>query len=222
MDDNRVGLCVQAKLRAAKHCATTLTRAVGGDIIRYMATSYCWGEVSDLMAAYHDSEWGVPVHDDQRLFEILLLDNAQAGLSWETILQRRPNYRKAFAGFDPQRVARFTPRDVQRLLKDPGIIRNRLKIESAITNARCFLEIQEEFGSFDAFIWQFVQGRPIRGRWKTWRDVPATTPESDAMSKELKRRGFKFVGSTICYAIMQTAGLVNDHILGCPRRAVCG
>ncbi|NLG41832.1 MAG: DNA-3-methyladenine glycosylase I, partial [Phycisphaerae bacterium] len=121
-----------------------------------MATSYCWGEVSDLMAAYHDNEWGVPVHDDQRLFEILLLDNAQAGLSWETILQRRPNYRKAFAGFDPQRVARFTPRDVQRLLKDPGIIRNRLKIESAITNARCFLETQKEFGTFDAFVWQFV------------------------------------------------------------------
>jgi DNA-3-methyladenine glycosylase I len=187
-----------------------------------MAKSYCWGEVSDLMAVYHDTEWGVPLHDDQRLFEFLLLDGAQAGLSWQTILHRRENYREAFAGFDPARVGRFTQRDVQKLLKNAGIIRNRLKIESAITNARCFLETQKEFGSFDAFFWQFVNGRPIRNRWKTWRDVPATTAQSDAMSKELKRRGFKFVGSTICYAIMQSAGLVNDHLLGCPRRAVCG
>jgi DNA-3-methyladenine glycosylase I len=187
-----------------------------------MAKSYCWGEVSELMLAYHDSEWGVPLNDDRRLFEFLLLDGAQAGLSWETILRRRENYRRAFAGFDPTRVARFTQRDVQRLLKDSGIIRNRLKIESAINNAKRFLETQEEFGSFASFFWQFVNGRPIRGRWKTWRDVPATTPESDAMSKELKRRGFSFVGSTICYAVMQSAGLVNDHILGCPRRVLCG
>jgi DNA-3-methyladenine glycosylase I len=187
-----------------------------------MAKSYCWGDVSDVMLAYHDTEWGVPLHDDRRLFEYLLLDGAQAGLSWETILRRRENYRQAFAGFDPERVARFTQRNVQRLLKDGGIIRNRLKIESAINNARRFLEMQQEFGSFDAFFWQFVNGQPIRGRWKTWRDVPATTPESDAMSRELKRRGFTFVGSTICYAVMQSAGLVNDHVLGCPRRAACG
>ncbi len=182
---------------------------------------YCWGEVSELMCTYHDTEWGVPLRDDRRLFEYLLLDGAQAGLSWETILRRRENYRRAFAGFDPQRVARFTPRHVRRLLDDAGIIRNRLKIESAVTNARRFLEVQEEFGSFAAFFWQFVNDRPIRGRWKTWHDVPATTPASDAMSQELKRRGFKFVGSTICYAIMQSAGLVNDHLLGCPRRAAC-
>ncbi len=181
----------------------------------------CWGAATGDMLRYHDLEWGGPLHDDQRLFEFLVLDGAQAGLSWATILRKRAAYRRAFADFDPQRVARFTARDVNRLMKDPGIVRNRLKLTSAVHNAQRFLEVQSEFGSFDRYIWQFVAGKSRCGRWRFWRDVPATTPESDVMSRDLKKRGFTFVGSTICYAFMQAAGLVNDHLIGCPRRKDC-
>jgi DNA-3-methyladenine glycosylase I len=169
---------------------------------------------------YHDHEWGVPVHDERRWFEFLILEGAQAGLSWSTILHKRENYRKAFAGFDPKKVARFTARDVARLLKDEGIIRNRLKINSAIGNARAFLAVQKEFGSFDVYIWRFVGGKPLLNRWRGKGQVPARTPISDAMSKDLRKRGFKFVGSTICYAFMQATGMVDDHIVTCHRHGV--
>jgi DNA-3-methyladenine glycosylase I len=171
--------------------------------------------------AYHDREWGVPVHDDEKQFEFLILEGAQAGLSWWTILSRRPAYRQAFHGFDPSKVARMTPQDVQRLVGNPAIIRNRQKVAAAVTNARAFLQVQEEFGTFDRYIWQFVDGRPIQNRWKRSADVPATTPQSDALSKDLKRRGFKFVGSTIMYAHMQAVGMVNDHLVDCFRHAHC-
>ena len=174
------------------------------------------------MIAYHDHEWGVPVHDDQRFFEFLVLEGAQAGLSWSTILYKRDSYREAFAAFDPARVARFGKRDVERLLKNAGIVRNRLKIESAIKNAKGYLAIQEEHGSFDAWVWRFVGGGPIVNRRRGTGDVPATTPESDAMSKELRRLGFNFVGSTICYAFMQATGMVNDHLVECGRWAELG
>jgi DNA-3-methyladenine glycosylase I len=166
---------------------------------------------------YHDEEWGVPVHDDQTLFEFLILEGAQAGLSWTTILNKRENYRKAFAGFDPRRVARFDRRKIQVLLRDPGIVRNELKIVSAIENAKAFLRVQKEFGSFDAYIWQFVGGAPRVNAFTRMKRVPARTVESDAMSKDLKRRGFNFVGSTICYAFMQAVGMVNDHLIQCFR-----
>ncbi len=166
---------------------------------------------------YHDTEWGVPVHDDQKLFEFILLEGAQAGLSWLTILKRRPGYKKAFAGFDVQKVARFTPKKIQALLSDPGIIRNRLKVNAAVTNARAFIKIQEEFGSFDYYSWRFVDGEPKINTFKNQEDVPATTPESDAFSKDLKQRGFKFTGSTIIYAHMQAVGMVNDHLVSCFR-----
>lgn len=172
---------------------------------------------SPLAVEYHDHQWGMPVHDDCTLFEFLVLEGAQAGLSWETILKKRDTYRAAFAGFDPARVARFSARRIQRLLADPGIVRNRLKIESAVTNARAFLRVQDEFGSFDGYLWPFVGGRPIVHRYRKPADVPATTPESDALSKDLKRRGFRFVGSTICYAMMQAVGMVNDHLVDCFR-----
>ncbi len=174
---------------------------------------------TDLMIAYHDAEWGVPVYDDRLLFEFLILEGAQAGLSWETILKKRDHYRAAFDGFDPARVARYDARKRRSLLADAGIVRNRLKIDSAIENARAFLQVQKEFGSFDAFIWTFANGKPIRNAWKSLKQVPARTAESDAMSKALKERGFKFVGSTICYAFMQAVGMVNDHLVGCFRRA---
>jgi DNA-3-methyladenine glycosylase I len=177
-----------------------------------------WAEGDPLMAAYHDEEWGVPLHDDRRWYEKLLLDGAQAGLSWLTILRKREGYRQAFGGFDPAKVARFGGRDVERLMLDAGIVRNRLKIQSAITNARAFLALQAERGSFDAWIWEFVGGKPIAGNRRGRADLPARTPLSDALSKELKRRGFTFVGTTIVYAFMQAAGLVNDHTLGCFRR----
>jgi len=181
-----------------------------------------WCGTDPLYVAYHDTEWGVPVHDDRLLFEFLILEGAQAGLSWITILRKREAYRKAFAGFAAEKVARFGPRQVERLLADPGIVRNRLKIEAAINNAKRFLEVQEAFGSFDAYVWRFVDGRPIVNRWKTLKQVPASTSESDALSKDLKARGFKFVGSTICYAHMQATGMVNDHLAGCFRHAeVC-
>ena len=176
-----------------------------------------WCEINELEVAYHDQEWGVPVHDDRRWFEFLILEGAQAGLSWDTILKKRDNYRKAFAGFDPRRVARYDGRKRAALMRNPGIVRNRLKIASAITNAKTFLEVQREFGSFDRYIWQFTGGKPKRNRWRAMQQVPATTPESDAMSKDLKRRGFRFVGSTICYAFMQATGMVNDHLISCFR-----
>ncbi len=169
------------------------------------------------MLTYHDTEWGVPLHDDRKHYEFLVLDAMQAGLSWRTVLHKRENFRRAFAGFDPAQVARFGARDIQRLLRDAGIVRNRLKIESALTNARQFLHVQEGYGSFDAFIWQFVGGKPIVHRWRALTQLPARSTESDTMSRELKQRGFKFVGSTICYAYMQAAGMVNDHVVGCFR-----
>jgi DNA-3-methyladenine glycosylase I len=176
-----------------------------------------WSTSDPLYIGYHDNEWGVPVHDDRRLFEMLVLDGAQAGLSWITILRKRENYRVAFNNFDAEKVARYGKKDVSRLLKDNGIVRNRLKIESAIKNAKAFLEVQKEFGTFDAYIWQFVGGKTRVNSWKSLKQIPARTKESDAMSKDLKARGFNFVGSTICYAFMQAAGLVNDHITSCYR-----
>ena len=172
---------------------------------------------NELAIRYHDEEWGVPVHDDQTLFEFLILEGAQAGLSWNTILQKRDHYREVFDRFDPERVARYDRRKVQQLLRDPGIIRNKLKIASSIANAKVFLLVQKEFGSFDRYIWQFVSGKPLVNSPKSMKQVPARTAESDAMSKDLKRRGFNFVGSTICYAFMQAVGLVNDHVADCFR-----
>jgi DNA-3-methyladenine glycosylase I len=172
---------------------------------------------SELMASYHDQEWGVPLHDDRRLFEFLILEGAQAGLSWETILKKRPTYRAAFDEFDPEIVARYGAKKVAKLLADPGIVRNRLKIASTIANAQAFLDVQAEHGSFDAYIWSFVNGKPQRAKRRTLADVPAKTEISDRMSKELGRRGFKFVGSTICYAFMQATGMVNDHLASCSR-----
>jgi DNA-3-methyladenine glycosylase I len=172
---------------------------------------------NELSIRYHDEEWGVPAHDDCTLFEFLVLEGAQAGLSWDTILNKRENYRKAFDGFDPERVARYDGRKRQRLMHDPGIVRNKLKIASAVGNAKAFLAVQKEFGSFDSYIWQFVGGKPRVNSPKSMKQVPARTPESDAMSKDLKKRGFKFVGSTICYAFMQAVGMVNDHVVTCFR-----
>jgi DNA-3-methyladenine glycosylase I len=175
----------------------------------------CAWAKTPLGIAYHDAEWGVPVHDDRVLFEFLILEGAQAGLSWETILNKRENYRRAFAGFDPTKVSRFSGRDIQKLMRNEGIVRNRLKIESSVTNARAFLQVQEEFGSFDAYVWRFVGGAP---RVNGGRRMPAKTRESDALSKDLSSRGFKFVGSTICYAFMQAVGMVDDHAPGCFRK----
>ena len=172
-------------------------------------------------ARYHDQEWGVPVHDDHTHFEFLILEGAQAGLSWSTILNKRAAYRRAYRGFDPQRVARFNRRSVERLRADAGIVRNRLKIEASITNARAFLEVQEEFGSFDNYVWRFVEGAPVQNEWREQGQVPATTKESDALSHDLKARGFKFVGSTIVYAHMQATGMVNDHLVSCFRYQAC-
>ena len=181
-----------------------------------------WGpRGGELMTAYHDEEWGVPVHDDRKQFEFLTLESAQAGLSWLVVLRKREAYRKAFADFDPAKVARFNAKRIERLLADPGIIRNRLKVLAAITNARCFLDVQEEFGTFDKYIWRFVDGRPIQNRLRSMQDLPATSKESDALSKDLKSRGFKFVGSTIIYAHMQAVGMVNDHLVTCFRHKPC-
>lgn len=179
--------------------------------------AWCLGD--DVYQAYHDREWGVPVWEDQRLFEFLILEGAQAGLSWITILKRRPGYRRAFAQFDPNKVARFTDAKIEKLLQDPGIIRNRLKVKSAVSNARAFLKVQEEFGSFSEYQWRFVDGRPRQNRWRTGKEIPARTAISDAFSKDLKQRGFSFVGSTIMYAHMQAVGMVNDHVVGCFRHA---
>jgi len=172
-----------------------------------------------LNIPYHDEEWGVPLHDDRKLFELLILEGAQAGLSWDTVLQKRARYRELFDRFDPEKVARYDARKVRTLLKDPGIIRNRLKIAATIGNARAFLQVREEFTSFDAYIWRFVGGQPKQNAWKSHKQVPAQTAESDAMSKDLKKRGFRFVGSTICYAFMQATGMVNDHVVACFRYA---
>jgi DNA-3-methyladenine glycosylase I len=181
------------------------------------AARCAWCGSDPLYVTYHDTEWGVPVHDDQRLFEFILLDGAQAGLSWLTILRKRENYRRAFHGFDAERIARYGARDVARLLADPGIVRNRLKVESAIRNARAFLRLRETHGSLDAFLWSFVGGVPKQNTWQDVRELPARTPESDAMSRAMKAAGFNFVGSTICYAFMQAAGFVNDHLTTCFR-----
>ena len=181
-----------------------------------------WPGSDPLYLQYHDREWGTPVHDDRRLFEMLVLEGAQAGLSWLTILRKRERYREVFEGFDARRVARFTPSRVARLLADPGIVRNRLKIESAVNNARRALAVAKAFGSFDAYIWQFTGGRPIVNARETMADVPALTPESTAMSRDLAARGFRFVGPTICYAFMQATGMVNDHLVSCFRHGTCG
>ena len=181
-------------------------------------TTRCpWCEKDPIYIAYHDTEWGVPVHDDKKLFEFLILESAQAGLSWLTILKRREGYRKAFANFDVEKVAKFTPQKVERLLLDPGIIRNRLKVEAAVSNAQAFLKVQKEFGSFDSYSWRFVGGKTIVNKWKRLDQIPATSKESDSFSKDLKKRGFKFVGSTIIYAHMQAVGMVNDHLVSCFR-----
>tara|TARA_Y100000310_G_scaffold144610_1_gene143864 strand:+ start:7973 stop:8536 length:564 start_codon:yes stop_codon:yes gene_type:complete len=176
-----------------------------------------WPTKNPLMVEYHDKEWGVPLHDDQKLFEFLMLEGAQAGLSWETILNKRENYRKAFDNFNPNKIAKYTDKDVERLLGNAGIVRNRLKIKSAINNAQRFLEVKKEFGSFDKYIWSFTDNKTIKNKIKTENDYQATSPESDAMAKDLKERGFKFVGSTICYAHMQATGMVNDHVVSCFR-----
>ncbi|PJF39519.1 MAG: DNA-3-methyladenine glycosylase I [Phototrophicales bacterium] len=183
-----------------------------------MAVYRCeWSSDDPLYVAYHDEEWGVPAHDDSRLFEMLLLEGAQAGLSWITILRKRENYRAAFDHFDAQKIARYDDVKIAELLNDAGIVRNRLKVNAFVKNARAFLAIQEEFGSFDAYIWQFVGGAPIKNAWQSLREIPAETDESRAMSKALKKRGFSFVGPTICYAFMQTCGMVNDHVVDCFR-----
>jgi DNA-3-methyladenine glycosylase I len=177
----------------------------------------CAWAKDELSIRYHDEEWGVPVHDDRRWFEFLILEGAQAGLSWDTILRKREQYRRVFASFNPDTVARFDEARIESLLADPGIVRNRLKVTSAVKNARAFLRVQEEFTGFDAYIWRFVDGHPIMNAWGSLAQIPARTPLSDAMSKDLKKRGFTFVGSTICYALMQATGMVNDHLVGCFR-----
>ncbi|SHK32311.1 DNA-3-methyladenine glycosylase I [Paramaledivibacter caminithermalis] len=176
-----------------------------------------WAGNDSIYIEYHDKEWGVPVHDDRKHFEFIILEGAQAGLSWITILKRRENYRKAFDNFEPQKVAKYDEKKIQELLDNKGIIRNRRKIEAAVANAKAFLEVQKEFGSFDKYIWQFVGGKTIKNSFKSLEDIPAKTPESEAMSKDLKKRGFKFVGPTICYAYMQAVGMVNDHLMDCFR-----
>ena len=180
-----------------------------------------WALGSELEQNYHDNEWGVPLHDDRKLFEFITLEGAQAGLSWATILKKRENYRKLFADFDVEKIARYNKSKIEILLNNPGIIRNRLKVESTISNARAFIEIQHELGSFDAYIWQFTDGKPVVNRWKTVQHIPASTEISDTMAKDLKKRGFRFVGSTICYAFMQATGMVNDHTIDCFRYHQC-
>ncbi len=181
-----------------------------------------WAEGHPLLGDYHDTEWGVPVHDEHRLFEFLVLEGAQAGLSWLTVLRKRERYRERFHGFDPARVSRFGECDIAALLGDPGIIRNRRKLQSAVDNAQAYLGVQEAFGSFDRYLWSFVGGQPIQNAWRTPEAVPAHSPESHRLSRELVRRGFRFVGPTICYALMQAVGLVNDHLVSCPRHAELG
>jgi DNA-3-methyladenine glycosylase I len=190
---------------------------IGIDVRDVSSMLRCPWAISEPNLTYHDKEWGVPVHDDRKLFEFLILEGAQAGLSWTTILNKRKNYRKAFDGFRAEKIARYGPRDVKRLLADSGIVRNRLKIAAAIQNAKAFLAVRKEFGSFDTYLWSFVGGKPKQNRWRKMAQVPARATESDAMSRALSQRGFKFVGSTICYALMQATGMVNDHLVSCPR-----
>lgn len=198
-------------------CARFIFLSSGGFNRHAQRVPRCPWATTEPAIAYHDEEWGVPVHDDRLLFEFLILEGAQAGLSWITILKKRENYRKAFDGFDAKKIARYGARDVKRLLGDAGIVRNRLKIAATIKNAKAFLALQKESGSFDVYLWSFVGGKPNQNRWRRVSDVPARTAESDAMSRDLLRRGFKFVGSTICYALMQATGMVNDHLVACPR-----
>lgn len=186
------------------------------------ARTRCWGTGIPIYEAYHDTEWGVPVHDDRKLFEFLILEGMQAGLSWITILRKRENFRAAFDNFDPEKIARYDKRKIKKLLSDPGIIRNRLKVGAAVTNAQAFLKTQKEFGSFDKYIWQFVSGKPIKNKRKSFKQLPARTKVSDEMSEDLKKRGFKFVGSTVCYAHMQATGMVNDHLVHCFRYSELG
>jgi DNA-3-methyladenine glycosylase I len=187
-----------------------------------VTTRCAWAGSDPLTMAYHDTEWGVPLHDDRLLFEFLILEGAQAGLSWSTILRKREGYRRAFAGFDPALVARFDDERVRELLADPGIVRNRRKIEAALANARAFLQVQDEFGAFAEYIWGFVGGAPVQSHWQTLSDLPAQTPVSQALSRDLIRRGFRFAGPTICYALMQAVGMVNDHVVDCFRHAELG
>ena len=198
-------------LCVAGACEQPMKRNRDANLVR------CQWAQSELNIPYHDEEWGVPVHDEKKWFEFLILEGAQAGLSWDTVLKKRARYREVFAGFDPQKVARYGKREIASLLKDAGIIRNRMKIEATIGNARAFLKVQEEFGAFDKYIWQFVGGRPKQNAWKSHKQLPAKTAESDALSKDLQKRGFRFVGSTICYALMQATGMVNDHLVSCFR-----
>jgi DNA-3-methyladenine glycosylase I len=200
--------------KARPPASSRLVTQQGGTAIQ---KKRCIWPQTDLDIEYHDTEWGVPVHEDRRLFELLTLEGAQAGLSWSIVLKKRPTYRVAFADFDPARVARFTPARVERLMNDPGIVRHRQKVESAVSNAKAFLKVQREFGSFERYVWQFVGGVPRTEHRRALGNVPARTLESDALSKDLKRRGFKFVGSTICYAFMQAVGMVNDHVVTCFR-----
>src|SRR5215468_10730100 len=190
-----------------------MTKPRGENLVR------CHWAANELNIPYHDEEWGVPVHDEKKWFEFLILEGAQAGLSWDTILRKRARYREVFDGFDPAKVAQYDKKKLRALLQDPGIVRNKLKIAAAIENARAFLKVQEEFGSFNAYVWRFVDGRPRQNAWKTHKRVPAKTPQSDALSKDLQKRGFRFVGSTICYALMQATGMVNDHMVACFRYA---
>ncbi len=183
-----------------------------------MVSRCSWAKESNaLYIEYHDEEWGVPLYDDQALFEFLILEGVQAGLSWETVLNKRAHYRKVFDQFDAKKIARYTPKKIEKLLADPGIVRNKLKVNAAVVNAQKYLDVQQEYGSFSKYIWSFVGGKPLQNRWKTMADVPVSTAESDAMAKDLKKRGFKFVGTTICYAYMQATGMVNDHVLTCFR-----
>jgi DNA-3-methyladenine glycosylase I len=200
-------------------CFTDLNEQVPMSVPGAEKRSRCHWATSDLNIPYHDKEWGVPLHEERGLFELLILEGAQAGLSWDTVLMKRPRYREVFDGFDAEKVARYDKKKVRELLKDAGIIRNRLKIAATISNAQAFLKVQEEFGSFNRYIWQFVGGRPRHNAWKTHKRVPAKTAESDAMSKDLQKHGFRFVGSTICYAFMQATGMVNDHLVDCFRYA---
>jgi DNA-3-methyladenine glycosylase I len=187
----------------------------GGDLS--LVKRCAWADRSELEQSYHDHEWGVAVHDDRRLFEFLVLEGAQAGLSWSTILRKRDGYRKAFDNFDARKISQYSDNDVSRLLDNPGIIRNRLKINAAIANAKTFQQVQKQFGSFDRYIWQFVNHTPVQNSWRKMTDIPSSSPESDAMSRDLRKRGFKFVGTTICYAFMQAVGMVNDHVIDCFR-----
>ena len=195
--------------------------AAAATIVAETRRRCAWANGSELEQAYHDEEWGVPLHDERRLFEFVTLEGAQAGLSWVTILKKRENYRRLFSDFDVEKIARYNKRKIESLMNNPGIIRNRLKIESTVSNARAFLEIQQEFGSFDAYIWRFTDGKPVVNRWHSLEQAPARTEISDSMSRDLKKRGFKFTGSTICYAFMQAIGMVNDHTTDCFRYRAC-